>query len=100
MINDEMTLTLLISGSQYPITIDRKDEEAFRSAAKRLNNMINQYRATFGGEGSGLATKDYAIMAALQVLVDNFSLGKSNNTKPYEDKINLIISELDAYLKK
>ncbi len=100
MINDKMKLTLLISGGNYPLEIDRKDEEAFRSAAKRLNNMINQYRATFGGEGSGLVTKDYVIMAALQILVENFSLGKSNNIKPYEDKINLIISELDAYLKK
>ncbi len=100
MVNDKMSLKLLISGGTYPFEIDKSDEETFRLAAKTLNNMINQYQVTFGGEGTGLSTKDFAIMAALQIMVENFSLEKTNNVQPFEDKINLIISELDAYLKE
>jgi cell division protein ZapA len=39
-------------------------------------------------------------MTAIQALVENFTLGTKNYTKPYEDKISSLIEELDQYLKK
>ncbi len=99
MSDDNFLLTLTIDGRKYPLQIKRSEEQAFRDAAKQINNKINQYRVAFG-ENSDTNTQDFMAMTAIQALVENFSLGSKNNTKLYEDKINLIINELDVYLKK
>lgn len=80
--------------------IKKSDEQSFRDAAKKINTKINQYRIAYGGENSRMTTQDFMAMTAIQALAENFSLGDRNDTKPYEDKLNLLISELDDYLKK
>ena len=96
---DKFSLTLVVDGRKYPIKIKRSEEEAYRSAAKKINNRINQYRVTYGNS-SDLITQDFVVMTAIQVLVENFTLGKNNFTQPYEDKITSLIMELDQYLEK
>lgn len=98
--DEKFLLTLTIDGRNYPLKINRSEEQAFRNAAKKINNKINQYRVTFGGDNSNLNAQDYMAMTAIQALVENFSLGEKNDTKPMEDKIQRIINELDDYLKK
>ena len=80
--------------------IKKSDEQSFRDAAKKINTKINQYRIAYGGENSRMTTQDFMAMTAIQALAENFSLGDRNDTKPYEDKLNLLSSELDDYLKK
>ncbi len=98
--DEKFLLTLEIAGKRYPLKIKRSEEQAFRDAAKKINTKINQYRVAYGGENSGMTTQDYMAMTAIQALAENFSLGDKNNTKPFEDKIDSLISELDDYLKK
>ncbi|MPN31621.1 hypothetical protein SDC9_179095 [bioreactor metagenome] len=47
-----------------------------------------------------MTTQDFVVMTAIQALAENFSLGDKNNTKPFEDKIDSLIGELDDYLRK
>ncbi len=96
---EKFSLTLVIDGRKYPIKIRRSEEEAFRSAAKKINNKINQYRVTYG-DSKELITQDFIAMTAIQALVENFTLGQKNYTQPYEDKISSLIDELDQYLEK
>ena len=96
---DRFLLTLQIDGRKYPIKILRKEEEAYRNAAKKINNKINQYRVTYG-DSSGLISQDFMAMTAIQALVENFTLGTKNYTQPYEKKISSLIEELDQYLEK
>lgn len=98
--DEKFLLTLEVAGRRYPLKIKRSDEQSFRDAAKKINTKINQYRIAYGGENSRMTTQDFMAMTAIQALAENFSLGDRNDTKPYEDKINLLISELDDYLKK
>lgn len=98
--DEKFLLTLEVAGRKYPLKIKRSEEEAFRYAAKKINTKINQYRVAFGGENSRMTTQDFMAMTAIQALAENFSLGDKNNTKPFEDKIDSLISELDNYLKK
>ena len=95
----DFSLTLVIDGRKYPIKIDRSEEEAYRSAAKTIDNKINQYRVTYG-DSPNLITQDFIAMTAIQILVENFTLGTKNNIQPYEDKIGSLIGELDQYLEK
>ncbi|MDD2475492.1 MAG: cell division protein ZapA [Dysgonamonadaceae bacterium] len=96
---DKLSLTLIIEGRKYPLKINRSEEQAFRDAGKKINNKINQYRVAFG-DSPDLISQDFIAMTAIQVLVENFSLGQQNYTQPYEDKINSLIVELDQYLKE
>ncbi len=98
--DEKFLLTLEVAGRKYPLKIKKSEEQAFRDAAKKINTKINQYRIAYGGESSRMTTQDFMAMTAIQALAENFSLGDKNNTKPYEDKIDLLISELDNYLKK
>ncbi len=96
---EEFSLTLVVDGRKYPLKIDKSEEEAYRSAAKKINNRINQYRVTYG-DSPNLITQDFIAMTAIQILVENFTLGTKNNIQPYEDKIGSLIGELDQYLEK
>lgn len=97
--DDIFLLTLEVDGRRYPLKIKRNEEEAFRKAAKTLNNKINQYRARFGNN-SKLDAQDFVIMTAIQALVRNFTIENQNDTKPFEDTISSLIEELDGFLKK
>ena len=97
--DEKFLLTLEIAGRRYPLKINKSDEQAFRDAAKKINTKINQYRVAYGGESSNMTTQDFMAMTAIQALAENFTLGDKNNTKPFEDKIDSLISELDNYLK-
>mgnify|MGYP001357132363 CR=1 FL=1 len=97
--DEKFLLTLEVAGRRYPLKIKRSDEQAFRTAAKQIDIKVNQYRVEFGNNPK-LTTQDFVAMTAIQALAENFSLGDKNNTKPYEDKIDSLISELDDYLRK
>ena len=99
MDENKLLLTLEIDGRKYPLRINKDEEEAYRKAAKNLNIRIDQYRARFGGK-SDLDTQDYAVLSALQMAAQNFSLVKRNDTKPFEDTISILVEELDNFLKK
>ena len=96
---EKFLLTLTIDGRKYPIKILRSEEQAYRDAAKRINNKLNQYRISYG-DSSGLISQDFMAMTAIQVLVENFSFGVKNHTQPFEDKISSLIDEMDQYLSK
>lgn len=98
--DEKFLLTLEIAGRRYPLKINRSDEQAFRNAANKINRKINQYRVAYGGENSNMTTQDFMAMTAIQALAENFTLGDKNNTKPFEDKIDSLIGEMDAYLRK
>ncbi len=97
--DEKFLLTLEIDGGRYPIRIKPSEEEAYRKAGKTIHNKINQYRVKFGAN-TDLTAKDFMAMTAIQALVENFSIGSKNDTKPYEDTIGSLIKELDDYLKK
>ena len=98
--DEKFLLTLEIAGKKYPLKIKRSEEQSFREAAKRVNIKINQYRVAYGGNNSPMTTQDFLAMTAIQALAENFTLGNKNNTKPFEDKIDSLISELADYLKR
>ena len=101
MMGDEkFLLTLKIAGRKYPLKIKQSEEEAFRDAEKKIEKRISQYRIKYGGASSSLTIQDIVVMTAIQALAENFSLTDKNNTKPFEDKIDSLIDELDNYLKK
>lgn len=95
---DHFTITLKILDRVYRLKINRKDELKYRDAAVSIEKKTAQYRKHFNGtEKNNLSELDYLTMTTIQALSENEEIEISN--KLFENKIKLLIEELDSYLK-
>ena len=45
--NDKIKINLQIADSNYPLTINREEEQMVREAAKQVNVRLNKYREVY-----------------------------------------------------
>lgn len=95
--DDKFVIHVEIAGKDYALTINRKDEEITRAAARQIRNKINQYRDYFAA--SDVDIKDLLAMVALQLSVDNLNLENKNDVGPFVEKIETLNSKLKEYLE-
>ncbi len=99
MNDDKLLITLNVDGRRYPLRIDRADEEAYRKAAKVIDDKLNRYRIAYG-DNPDLSIVDLLIMASIQLLGESYLDYNKVDPRPYEETIGSLIEELDIYLKK
>lgn len=92
---DKLKIKLLIGDANYPMTIDRADEEKLREASRRINDMLNRYRETY----PGLSKEQYLAMVALQNGVMNLEKIGHNDTAPFSERLQQSIDVISAYLE-
>ena len=91
---DEFEIKLLVGGTYYPLTIQRKDEAVYRDAARKINTLLNRYRDHF----PQLSDDKYYVMAAMHIAVVNQMMENMNETKPFTDRIEELSVRLDSIL--
>ena len=89
-----MKIKLLIGDANYPLTIDRNDEEVLREAAKRVNNMLNMYRETF----PNLSKEQYLAMVALHNGAMNVQKEGMNDTAPFHKRLKQSVDLIESFL--
>lgn len=94
--NDKIKINLQMAGSCFPITIDRKDEELVRLAAKQVENRLNAYRSHY----VNVPTENIIAMVAYQFSLENIQLRQRNDTEPYTAKLKELTEELENYFKE
>jgi len=92
--DDLFEIKLMVGGTYYPLTINRKDEILYREAARRINDKLNRYRNRY----PQLSEEKYYVMAAIHIAMVNVMLEDFNDTAPYKDKIRKMDQELDSIL--
>lgn len=97
MNNDKnmLNIQLRVADLYLPMTIRREEEEYYREAAKRIDNLLNLYRDNFKEQ----STERYMTMVALHLSVIAVKLERQNDTKPYQEKIEELTQVLERYLK-
>jgi cell division protein ZapA len=60
--NEEFTINVGICDRNYPIKINRNDEEKIRKAAKKINDTVAQYKQLYNSKDG----QDFLAMVALQ----------------------------------
>lgn len=65
--NDTLSINIKIDNRVYPLTVNRKDEEKYRNAAKLLNDVIQAFRIEYPDKDS----QDVLSMAAFQIGFDS-----------------------------
>ncbi len=63
--NDTLSIHIKIDNRIYPLVVERSDEEKYRNAAGRLNELIRAFRNEYPGKDG----QDILAMAAYQVMV-------------------------------
>lgn len=94
--NDKIKINLQIADSNYPLTIERKDEEMIREAAKQVNNRLNAYRERY----KNLSSEKIIAMVAYQFSYERLQLLERNDTGPYTAKIEELTELLEDCLNK
>ena len=93
---EKLAIKLRVADTNLPMTIRRDEEEYYREAAKRVDNLLNLYRGSFKEQGA----EKYMAMVALHLSVAAVKLERRNDTQPYKDKIEELTRTLEDYLRE
>ena len=94
--NDKIKIHLQIADSNYPLTINREEEEMVREAAKQVNIRLNKYREAY----KSVEPEKIIAMVAYQFSLEKLQLMQRNDTGPYAEKVKELTELLDNYFKE
>ncbi|MCD7964141.1 MAG: cell division protein ZapA [Rikenellaceae bacterium] len=90
----KIRIVLKIAGREYPLTIDRKDEEKYRKAAKNVNELVTLYSKSYSAD-----FENYLAMTSLQLALANINNESKGDVSPITEDLRKLESELDDLLK-
>lgn len=91
---NKLSINIKIDGRNYPLKIDREDEEKYRKAAKIINEIVLQYRQRYANHDE----KDFLAMTAFQFVLKNIELENKADPSPFVDEVKELNEMLDEYL--
>ena len=91
---DKFSIKIKIDGREYPLKVDRDDEEKYRKAAKIINDIILQYRQKYSSSN----TQDFLAMTAFQFALKTIELEEKVDRSPLFDELKKMDEELSDYL--
>lgn len=94
--NDKIKINLQIADSNYPLTINREEEEMVREAAKQVNIKLNAYREHY----KTLEPDKIIAMVAYQFSLEKLQLMQRNDTRPYTEKVKELTELLEDYFEE
>ncbi|MCD8292299.1 MAG: cell division protein ZapA [Prevotellaceae bacterium] len=93
--DDKIKINLQMAGVSYPLTIDRKDEERVREAAKQVDLRFNAYRDYY----QDVSSERIMVMVAYQFALEDLRWEGRHDTTPYAAKIKELTALLDDCFK-
>ena len=93
---DKLSIRISIADRYYPLKIVAADEERIRTAAKRINEKIEQYRQRY----SGRDIQDALSMATLQFVIRLIESENNEHIDPLVKELDSISAQLEAYIQR
>lgn len=91
---EKLSINIKIDGRNYPLKVEKENEEKFRKAAKIINDIVLQYRQKYINSDP----QDFIAMAAFQFVVKNIELEEKVNQSPLFDELKKMDEDLGDYL--
>lgn len=91
---EKLSIKIKIDGRDYPLKVDRENEEKYRKAAKIINDIVLQYRQKYLNSDS----QDFLAMTAFQFVLKNIELEEKVDQSPLFDELKKIDEDLGDYL--
>ena len=93
---DKLLIRLHVYDTDLSVRIPREDEEYYRKSAKLIDDIVNSYAKIFKGRKS---YKEILYMALIDVALRYEKESDRNDTKPYDDILEKLTSEIEDALK-
>lgn len=93
--NDTIKINLKIGDANYPLTIQLKEEQIIREAAKQVDIRLNKYRECY----PNLSPEKIMAMVAYQFSLEKLQLADRNDTLPYTTKLKELTETLEEYFR-
>lgn len=93
---DKLLIRLHVYDTDLSVRIPREDEEYYRKSAKLIDDIVNSYTQIFKGRKSD---KEILYMALIDVALRYEKESDRNDTKPYDDILEKLTSEIEDALK-
>ena len=93
---DKLLIRLHVYDTDLSVRIPREDEEYYRKSAKLIDDIGNSYTKIFKGRKSD---KEILYMALIDVALRYEKESDRNDTKPYDDILEKLTSEIEDALK-
>lgn len=94
--NDTLSITLRFGTWTLPMTIQRKDEYAYRQAERLIKERYNFYTSNYHGQ----TTEMYLVMTMLDVAVRFKQQEVAMDASPLVGRIEALLGELESALGK
>ena len=85
----DFRITLRIAGREYPLTIDRREEEKYRRAAREVNELVTLYSRRYSAD-----LENYLAMVALQMALTNIDSELKHDLSPVIGELEKVVEEL------
>ncbi|WP_251623462.1 cell division protein ZapA [Odoribacter lunatus] len=93
-----VSIHVSIADKKFPIIAKNQDEEeVYRAASKRINDMISKFRAKYGSQADPL---DFLYLTAFQHTVALIRAERRNDTEPILDEIEKLNRRIDEITKE
>lgn len=94
--SEKLKIKLSIANRVYPLTIDAKQEEGLRKAAKNIETMIKQFEQSYSVRDK----QDVLAMCALQFAsqVEQKTIDKEVRNEVVEEKLDALNKMLETHL--
>ncbi len=96
MNKDQFRINIRIEGRVYPLSIDRKDEERHRLAAKTVNETVSKFRNLFQDKDS----QDILAMVAFQIALEHTELQEREDKSLFMDGLKDISDDISDFLRE
>ena len=90
----KLKIKLDIAGKPYEMQIDPRNEEIYRLAARKINDLMAIAQQS---RGDGFSVQDYLAMVAVDLMISNIRLERKNDVAEGDMKA---LSELAERLSK
>ena len=94
----KLRIRLHLHGTEMSVMVFPHEEEAYRKAAKLINDTVNTYYKVLADRGK--SDVDILYAALLDIAVRLSKESKRNDTAPYSDILSKLNSEIEEALKK
>lgn len=92
--NDKFVIQLLIGKQLHSITVRRDQEEAYRKAARMINEKLGRYEQSY----PNLGYDRYMSVALLDFAVQVIHFQEERDEAPYEDRLKRLGEDIDKSL--
>ena len=94
--NNNFRINIRIDGRNYPLQIDRNDEEKYRLAAKIVNDTVRKYRENY----RDMESTDILAMAAFQVALGKAEMQQRENDNLFMDELKNLNDDISDFVKE